>query len=270
MVDDKVVSFIKNNGPSLPVEIGKSIGYNSFITKAILLELINKELIHKSKRAIGGSLLYYVKGQGDLMRKRLYEDLGIPEKKVLDKIEDEGRVLISDLSPHERAFIKGLLDFINIKKEDDDYLITHYSYDGSSKPGVKPVRVPQKTKEDPDPPQKEGGKDFKLFDKKKPEGFDGKAREFLESMGEVLSAKKVRSGSEYDYVLRVKEPYPHELFVKAKKKKHVTSRDLGLVYTKALKLKKPALVVTTGKLSKSAQKWKKENVGELVKVVQIK
>ncbi|MBD3312546.1 hypothetical protein GF352_03795 [archaeon] len=264
MVDDKVVSFIKDNGPSLPVEIGKSIGYNSFITKAILLELINKELIRKSKRAIGGSLLYYVKGQGDLMRKRLYEDLGIPEKKVLDKIKEEGEVMISDLTPHERAFIKGLIDFISIEKKDDDYLITHCSYDGSSKPEVKPVKVPQKKKE-----EGEEDKDFKLFDKKKPKGFDSRARSFLEKMGEVLSAKKVRSGSEYDYLLRVKEPYPHELFVKAKKKKHVTSRDLGLVYTKALKLKKPALVVTTGKLSKRAQKWKKENVGELVKVVQI-
>ena len=42
MVNDIVISFLKAHGPSLPMEIGKEIGYNSFITKAILLELINK------------------------------------------------------------------------------------------------------------------------------------------------------------------------------------------------------------------------------------
>jgi hypothetical protein len=262
MVEDQVIAFIRNNGPSFPLEISKAIGYDSFVSRAVLLELINKGLVKKSKRAIGGSLVYYLDGQENDMRKRIFDDLGIPDKKVLKKLRDQGRVKLSELTPHERAFIKSLQDFIMIDKQGDDYLITYHNFKPRKEPEapeIKPINLP--TKEDK--PEK------KLFDPKPITGFEARVKEFLNNMGEVLSSKKVRSGSEYNLIVRVKNPFPQELFVKAKKKKSITESDLSVVYTEALKLKKPSLIVTTGKLSKKARKWKKENVGELVKVVQI-
>ena len=261
MVEEQVISYLISNGPSLPVEIGKSIGYNSFITKAILLELTDKGLVMKSKRTIGGSLVYYIKGQEELLRKRLYNDLGIPDKKVLDRLKDEGQIKMGNLTPHERAFIKDLLDFVSVDEDGDDFLVTHYAYEPKKEvipPEIKPISVSKKVP------------DVMLVDKKPLSGFDGRVKEFLSGMGEILSTRKIKTNSEYDYVIRVDNPFPQELFVKAKKKKSITENDLSYVYAEALKLKKPALIVTTGSLSKKTQQWKRENVGEIVIVVQIK
>lgn len=263
MVNDKVIAFLKDNGPSLPVEIGKSISYNSFVTKAILLELINKGLVKKSKRAIGGSLVYYIEGQADLMRQRLYDDLGIPDKKVLDKIKAKGRVKVSDLTPHERAFIKGLLDFIEIEKKDDDYLITHHSYNGEAEkqekeePEIKPVEVPRK-------------KEAKLFkNKAKPGSFNARVKEHLSSMGEIISEEKIRKGSEYNYEVKLEDPFPHEVFVKARKRKRLNEKELSMVYAEAMKRKKPAILITTGKLTTRAKEWKNKSVGDMVTIIKL-
>jgi len=267
MVHDRVVDFLRTNGPSQPVEISTKVGYDSFVMRAVLLELINKGLVKKSKRPIGGTLVYYLPEQVNQMRKRLYDDLGIPDKKVLDKLEQEGQVLMSELSPHERAFIKPLLDFVKVEPKGDDYLVTHCSF----KPSTDRTKV---TEPEPKPPEIKPVND-RLFEKdssakKDSSSFDLKAQDYLKGLGEVTFVKKVKANSEYDYKLKISKPFPQELFVKAKKKKSITERDLSLVYAEALRQKKPSLIVTTGKLTKKAIKWKKENIGEMVKVVQIK
>jgi len=273
MVETEVISFLKTNGPSLPVEIGKSIGYNSFVTKAILLELINKGLIRKSKRPIGGSLVYYVQEHVNKMRERIYNDIGIPDKKVLKKLEREGQVLMSELTPHERAFLKLLRDFITVERKGDDYVISHYAYDSTK---ARPVREPVKVPVPKEPEIKPINRELRLFEnppkvkKKVTSDFDNQVQQYINGMGEIISSKKVKAGTEYDYELKITKPFPQELFVKAKKKKSITEADLSVVYTEALRQKKPALLITNGKLSKKAQKWKKENVGELVRVVQLK
>jgi hypothetical protein len=255
MVNDIVISFLKTNGPSLPVEIGKEIGYNSFITKAILLELINEGKVKKSNKAIGGSLIYYLSGQEDAMRKRIFNEMGIPDKKVLKMIKEKGSVLVSELSPHERAFIKELRDFISVEKKDGDFIITHHSY--------VPKRRPERPERKPTRPKP-------LFKYEEASAFENRVMQYLNTLGDIVLKEKVRKDSEYDFQLRVSRPFPQELFIKAKNKKRVNENDVSMVYTEAMKRKQPALLVITGSLTKKAKAWKDKTVGGLVKVVKIK
>jgi len=280
MVNDLVLSFLRTNGPSLPVEIGKAIGRDSFWTRAILLELRNDGLVKISNRAIGNSLIYYLPDQENRMRSLLMNELKIPEKKVLDRLKELGQVRMSELSPHERAFIKGLLDFISVEKNGDDYIITHYEW--TPKPATVETPAPTLIKKFETNPIKEPeiaplNRELRLFDnttavKKEAakKGFIDKAREYIESLGEITKSTKVKANSEHDYELKITKPYPQELLVKVKNKKSINENDLGLVYAEALRQKKPALLVTNGSLSKKAKEWKDNNIGGLITIIQLK
>ncbi len=264
MVHEKVLSFLKMNGPSLPVDVAKAIGYNSFLTKAVLGELINKGLIKKSHRPIGGSLIYFVPEHVNRMRELLKSDLSIPERQVLNKLSSIGRVLMSSLTPHDRAFINKLIDFISVERRGDDYLITYYDY--------KPQSVVK-----PEPPViTPVNSELRLFENSPKvksvvkNDFESRVRDYLNIIGEVISFKKIKVNSEYDFIIKVSKPFVQELFVKAKSKKSINETDLSVVYTEALRLKKPALLLTTGSISKRAVKWKKDNVGSLVNVIKLK
>jgi hypothetical protein len=269
MVNDKVISFLKTHGPSLPVEIGKEIGYNSFITKAILLELINEGKVKKSKRTIGGSLVYYLEGQENAMRKRIFEEIGIPDKKVLKMLKEKGSVLVSDMSPHERAFIKELRDFISVEKKEEDFLISHHAY-VPEKEKIPETRTEPKRLEPLFKKEVKADPKEKVPEQQELSDFERIVTRYLNTIGEIVSKEKVRKDSEYDYALKVTNPFPQELFVKAKSKKRVNEKDLSIVYAEAMKRKQPALLVITGSLTKKAREWKDKGVGGLVKVVKIK
>ncbi len=249
MINDEIVSFLRRNGPSLPVEIGKAVGYDSMLTKAVLVELIEKGIVKKSHRPVGGSLIYYLPEQANAMRERLARDLNIPERKVLDELRKRGQVLASELSPHERAFLNRLRDFIIVKKQGNDFMITHYAY--------TPPVVPKKQFLFQQPVRK-------VMD------FESKVTEFLNLIGKITYSRKIKSGKEYEYEVSTKQPFKQEFFVKAKNKKTINENDLSIVYTEALRRKKPALFITTGKLSRKAEEWKKANVGSIVNVILLK
>ena len=60
---DKVISFIRVNGPVLPIQISKQFGGNLFFAGAILSELVGRQKIRISSAKVGGSPVYYVDGQ---------------------------------------------------------------------------------------------------------------------------------------------------------------------------------------------------------------
>ncbi|MFA5406041.1 MAG: hypothetical protein WC307_01645 [Candidatus Nanoarchaeia archaeon] len=272
MVKDVVLSFLKINGPSLPVDIGKAIGRDSFWTRAILLELRNDGLVKMSNRAIGSSLIYYLPEQANKMRELLSKELKINEQKVLDRFKELGQFKMSELSPHERAFVRDLLDFINVKRSGEDYLITHYEWTPRETPVSAPTPEPIK-----EPEITPLNRELRLFDntpivKKEAakKGFIDKAHEYLESIGEITKSVKIKAGAEYDYELRVKNPYPQELLVKVKNKKNINETDLSVLYAESLRQKRPALLITNGSLSKKAKEWKDNNIGGLVTIIQLK
>jgi hypothetical protein len=102
------------------------------------------------------------------------------------------------------------------------------------------------------------------------QGFDSTISNKLAQLGELVSKKAVIKNKEYDYFVTIKTVLgDQEFFVKGKNKKRITETDLSMIYAEALKLKRPAILVTNGLLTKNAEKWRKENTGELLKVIQL-
>ncbi len=246
-----VINYLRNKGPSLPVEIGKAIGYDSLLTKAVLTELINKGLIKHSIRPIGGSLLYYLPGQEELMRKRLLIDLSIGERQVLNNLARIGEARLSELTPHDRAFIKRLSDFLIITRINNDYIIRHYNYkqikpQQSIKPTISNQTIITNQKND----------------------FNQKAINFIKSIGQIINKNKLR-GKDYEYTIRLNKPLTQEVIIKVKDKKTITENDLSNAFTQAITNKKPVIIITNGQLSRRTEKWRKENTGSIVTIIRL-
>ena len=255
---ETVINFLRKNGPSLPVEIGKTLGFNSLLTNAVLSDLIIRGQIKRSVKSIGSSFIYYLQGQEDAMRAKLVSELSIQEKNLLQKIKNSVMLPEEQLNAHDRQFINSVRDFIKIIKRDNKNLIAlcNTPEPAASKPVIK-LEVKQELK--PEAIEKETEGDF-----------NSSVINRLKKLGEIINEKVITKGKESEYLLRIKTVLgEQELFVKSKNKSRVNETDLSMIYTQALKLKKPAILITNGSLTKSAEKWAKENTGELLKVIKL-
>jgi DNA-binding MarR family transcriptional regulator len=127
----RVIEFIQRKGPSLPIDIAKYLGIDSLLASAIISGLINKGYIKYSHRKVGSSPLYYIPGQEDIVRRKLYPELNDLEKKALKRLEELRVAFREDLYPQERVLLTDLKDFVSylqIKKDDKEfYCWKHYS-----------------------------------------------------------------------------------------------------------------------------------------------
>ena len=85
---DIVFEFVKKNGPVLPVQVSKNINTNILLASAILSGLVSEKKVFLTHQNIGGSPLYYVKGQESKLD-ILYKHLENAEKEAYDLLKDK-------------------------------------------------------------------------------------------------------------------------------------------------------------------------------------
>lgn len=107
---EKILNYLKINGPSIPAEIKNAVGIDLIILGAILSEMARSKQILMSIGKIGGSNLYYLPGQEEKL-KRLYDYLKEPEKLIFKKLEQEKVIEEKALTPVESLAITKIPDF---------------------------------------------------------------------------------------------------------------------------------------------------------------
>ena len=60
---EKIISYLKKEGPSLPIKISKELEMSSLFISAFLSELSKQKRIKVTSLKVGGSPLYFVEGQ---------------------------------------------------------------------------------------------------------------------------------------------------------------------------------------------------------------
>ena len=109
-IRNKVLSIVQSNGPILPVKISKIINQNILFTSAILSELVDRNQILLSKAKIGGSPIYYIKGQEEKLQE-LYDYLGDAQKKTYNLLKENMVLKDSECEPFQRVALRELKDF---------------------------------------------------------------------------------------------------------------------------------------------------------------
>lgn len=61
-IKNKIVEFLRTNGPSLPVKISRNVGMDTLFTSAFLSELLSEKKIKITNMKVGTSPVYFVEG----------------------------------------------------------------------------------------------------------------------------------------------------------------------------------------------------------------
>ena len=111
LLREKALSFVRSNGPVLPLQIAKHLSTNTIFAGAILSELISAKHIFVTHATIGSSPLYYIKGQEEKLGPSLYNYLKQKEKQAYDKIKESKIIRESEAEPWQRVAMRDLKDF---------------------------------------------------------------------------------------------------------------------------------------------------------------
>jgi len=110
-VQDKIISLLKDGGPTIPSKVAKHINTNILFASAHLSDLVSQGKVLISNLKIGGSPLYYLSGQ----EARLYDfalgNLNTKDLKVLDKLKEKKVLRESSLDLLSKVSLRSLKDF---------------------------------------------------------------------------------------------------------------------------------------------------------------
>src|SRR3989344_1596134 len=110
LMRDRIISFLKIKGPSLPVNIAKAVGMDMLFTSAFLSELISSGEIKTSNMKVGTSPLYLIHGQEDGLERYL-EYIKGKEGEAINRLRKEKFLLDSEQEPAIRIALRALKDF---------------------------------------------------------------------------------------------------------------------------------------------------------------
>lgn len=272
-----IINYLKEKGPSLPVDVSKATNQEVIFASAILSGMVSQGLVKLTHRRIGNSPLYYVPGQEDRVKSIIYERLSDREKKLVEKIKKTGFVNDSELTPPERFFAGELRDFLDAVELNDEKYWKHFEYSG-------PITNPPAAKE-PEPERAI----VKLLIEKKPESqerldlkpvkldkadddFTSRVKDFFITRKiRILDKEVIRAGSEANFVVEIQSDLmPQKYFVKARKKKTINEKDLGMAWFEFRDKKMPMLYISNGNLNKKGKEFLEKEMGDNLKFVKVK
>lgn len=300
LTKEKILSSIKTRGPSLPIQVAKSVNLSPLFASAFLSELYGERKIKISNMKVGSSPLYYIEGQESQLE-NFVEHLNSKEKEAFSLIK-KGKVLEDDKQhPAIRVALRGLKDFAILFKsrsEDQEKVFWRYHLISETdannlitKPAVqikveeKPVVENKVVKEEIKPVEKikqnikeiEKIMEKPVVEEKKQKKSSSSDIKFLEEVKTYLSSKDIEllqiiSDKKKDFAAKIRidtllGKQEYYLFVKDKKK--INEDDLTIALHKAQIEKMPALILSPGEIDKKSLEYLK-TWNNLVKFQKVK
>ncbi len=258
----QVFEFLQKKGPSVPVTIAEGVKRESFFVGAVLSELFESKKVLLSHAKIGGSRVYYIKGQEEQLSV-LFNYLPEAEKRAYTLLKEKNVIRASETEPVIRVALSNLKDFARpvAVGSEPGWRWHLYQEIVEAKPVVKqPVIV---KKQEPLPVQEEQ-KTIQPKAKKAPkvDVFGDTVQQYLSQQNITLHEREVvRKNSECTGIVTITSQLgPLSLFVCGKNKKKINDQDLVLAYQKGKDKKMPTLLLTTGELTKKAQEYLVKNL----------
>lgn len=120
-VKEKIITFIRLRGPSLPVHIAKETGLSLLFASAFLSDLYSEKVINISNIKIGSSPLYFIPGQEPQLE-NFSKYLKNKEKEAFIILKEKKFLRDSELQPAIRVALREIKDFaIPFKKDEEIY-----------------------------------------------------------------------------------------------------------------------------------------------------
>lgn len=146
-VKEKILKFLEEKGPSLPVSIAKRIELNTIFTSAFLSELVSEGKIKISNMKVGGSPLYYT-----LEKKQMLENfssfLSNKEREAFELLKSSNYLQDDLQHPAIRVALRSLKDFAVPLKINNKLFWKYFSWDETQNIEVREKKEEIKPKEE--------------------------------------------------------------------------------------------------------------------------
>jgi hypothetical protein len=255
IIKNKIVNFLENNGPSLPIHISKNIDSSYLFTSAFLSELLYEKRIKTTTMKVGSSSVFYLPGQEASLEKFAQQFLKSKEKEAYELLHQIKFLEDSEQQPAIRVALRAIKDFaIPIEKDgrilwryftaDEKELLIKKEIPKKEEPKVETILKPEIKLEKNEPhKKKEKITKSKLTEKKntksnKDENFFNKIKEYLSKNNTEI--EDIELFTKDSLILKIKKSGKASLLVAYNKKKiieedilkaHKKSQELGLEYS---------------------------------------
>ncbi len=270
-IKERMLSVLKQRGPSLPVHLAKGTGLSILFASAFLSELLSERKIKISNMRVGSSPIYYISGQENQLE-NFSLHLNSKEKEAFTLLQNKKTLKDIEQDPAIRVALRSIKDFaIPFKKEEE--IFWRYYLIPETQPTIKQIKKPfvKKTetlREKKEIPKKidSTGKKLDIFDKPKRKFQQKEKSEFVmgiinslkQSNIELIEARGFKK-REFTGVGKIKSNIGSmEIIIIAKDKKTITENDLTVSIQKSQTEKKMILFISPGKLDKKATEFLQE------------
>lgn len=286
---DKILEIVKKEGPILPAQVSQKVVSNVLFTAAILSDLVRQGQVQISKARIGNSPVYYAKGQEPKLQ-MLYKHLGEKPRKVYEILKEKRILRDKELESWQRVAVREIKDFaimlsVNYHTGQEIFWKWYMTPDEEAKQKIIDVlkkeepKEKEETKKKEELPKKEPKKEEKKEEKQAKLKEDKKIERkdefyglinlfFTENRINIIEEKALRKNTEYEFIIEVPSTVGNlKYFVKARNKRKVSDSELNMAYTLGEKKKLPTIVISTGDLTKKAEKYLEELEGLVFKKI---
>jgi len=280
---EKIISFMKIRGPSLPVHIAKEIGTNILFASAFLSELLSEKIVKISNMRVGSSPIYFIPGQ-EIYLERFANFLKSKEKEAFNLLKQKKFLKDNKQQPAIRVALREIKDFaVPFEKNQNLYwkfFTVAESEFQEEKPKIKEIPITPKNllkeeqelplqKEEKIPisvikkeePKKE--KEIIVFEKKEKSKTKKRIKKkipkkqndiFFNKVKEFLSKKSIDildivGFTKNELILKIKKEEEEKLFI-AYNKKRINENDIINANKKSSELKLKYTILCLGDSSK--------------------
>lgn len=260
-IKDKIVSFLRMKGPSLPVHIAGQIESDILFSSAFLAELVSEKKVKISHMRVGSSPLYFLPGQ-EFMLERFSPNLKSREKDAFVLLKEKKFLQDSEQQPAIRVALREIRDFAIPFKAEDAIIWRYFLI--PEEEFRKPVKIPETKEETKEEKEKLLGIFDEVKEEKKekikpkiPKKTKGTAKrkstkdeKFFMTVKEFLSKKNlelldIENFGKKEIILRISDQGEEKLLVACNKSK-ISEIDILKANKKASELKLPYIVLGIG------------------------
>ena len=286
----KILEFIEQKGPSLPVPIAKKIELSPTFTSAILSELTNAKKVKLSNLRVGSSPLYLLPGQEPQLENFL-DNIEGAKKTALLKLRQNKILYDEKQDPAIRVALRSIRDFAIPLRFQGRVIWKYFTTPNEEAQSLinnpkREIRLPAiKTEKGGTSRRRDLGGHISSTTKQKEKPLlqistktkpAQKQNQFLEQLKNFLLKKDIElltqisiDKKEIICITRINSDLGKISFLTvAKDKKRVSEADLTVAYQKAQHEKMPCLFVSYGEPSKKIQTWL-EDYKNIIKVLKI-
>jgi len=265
--ESRILEIIKEKGPIIPAQLAREINTNILFASAMLSELVSKKIINISHIKIGGSPLYYVKGQEEKLQ-NFTSYLHEKEKKAYEFLKEKKVLRDSSLEPVMRVALRNIKDFakaLNVKTTQGiEIFWKWYLLSNEEAEKIIKAMLEKKHKELKKEERKEKPTAKPLATK---QDFLSYLLDYFNKNNISIIEKKIlRKNKDIEFIVKLESVVGKlEYYCRAKNKKRVSDSDLASALVQGQAKKLPVLFLITGELTKKA----KEMLGKEIKGVKV-